>query len=415
MLDLAAAAVKGLGYAAALGAVGITLAQNSLAGFGGALAPGPRRLVRAAGALLAISACYSAFLYFLRLGGEADAAILGALFLSPLGAALALQLVGGLWLALAPGRPAAFVAALLILAAFGTVGHSAARGLPSSLSVVVHVCAAAWWFGGLWLLLSAARRSTPDEFVALVSRFSRQAIWVVLILLAAALLTAALILEFRFDLGLAYERGLLAKAGLTALLLLLAGVNKFVLTPRLASSDRALPWLRRAILAELGLFVGIMGATAFLTTYLSPHEDHDGVHAEAGAPQVDGPIAVYSPWAPAMPGGAGTGGGYMTLVNNQPFADRLVAARSEWAEHVTLHRSSMDGNISRMRDIESLAIPAGGRITLAPGSYHLMFTGLYAPFVEGDVVPITLVFERAGEVNVTLAVGPIGGMPDHSH
>jgi len=69
----------------------------------------------------------------------------------------------------------------------------------------------------------------------------------------------------------------------------------------------------------------------------------------------------------------------------------------------------MDGNVMRMREVEKgLEIPAGGSVTLAPGGFHLMMTGLKGPLKQGTSVPLTLVFEKAGRIDVELAVEAIG-------
>jgi copper(I)-binding protein len=53
-------------------------------------------------------------------------------------------------------------------------------------------------------------------------------------------------------------------------------------------------------------------------------------------------------------------------------------------------------------------VPAGATVTLAPGGLHLMFMGLTAPFVEGESVPVTLKFEKAGEVTLDLSISGVG-------
>jgi copper transport protein len=417
MLEALAAIIKGLGYAAALTAAGTTLAQLTLARGIAMPTHSLSGLIRWAGLALAVATAGTAFVVFLRLGAQADPETLGAIFQSPLGAALGLQLAGGLWLAFAAHRPVALIGALAILIAFGVVGHSASRGIPASATVVLHVTAAAWWIGGLWALL-LARRSLPDvTFVQLVGRFSRQAVWIVALLLLAATATAALILDVRFDLARAYDRGLLAKLGLTLALLALAGFNKLVLSPRLLSQPSAGSSLQRTVMAELLLFSAIMATTAFVTTFLSPHNANERTPQRGGQAEVRGPITVTQPWAPATPKGAATGAGYMTIVNNQPVADHLVSASSPWAERVTLHRSTTVGNVARMREVARLGFPVQGRIVMEPGGLHLMFTGLYAPFVAGDTVPLTLLFENAGPITVQLSVQPLGNRPaaEHGH
>ena len=269
MLELLSALVKALSYAAALSGAGSVLARATLLR-GMQSPPDLNTLIRMTGAGLALCVCGSFLLLVLRLGVGLDPATLGAVFLSPLGAALALQFAGGLWLIATAGRRSAIIAALLILPAFGVVGHSASHGLMASSSVVLHVTAAAWWLGGLWTLLLASQLLAPDAFAAVVSRFSRQAIQVVAVLIMGALLTAALLLEFRVDPASHYDRGLLAKGGLTLLLLVLAGFNRLILSPGLATGQRSVGWLRCTIAAELILFACIVSVTTWLTTWQSP-------------------------------------------------------------------------------------------------------------------------------------------------
>ncbi|MFM1886340.1 MAG: hypothetical protein RL026_1497 [Pseudomonadota bacterium] len=408
MLELLTAGLRALTHAAALGSAGAVLARSTLQ------IPTPTdqsldRPIRIAGLVLVLCTAVYALVYVTRLGGGADLSALRAVMLSPLGAALALQFIGGLWLALRSSQPSAFGGALLILLAYGIAGHSAQRGLLTSFTVLLHVAAAAWWLGGL-LVLRLAQRHMPTMFPEIVGRFSRQAIWIVLLLLSAALVTATLLLEFRLDLNSAYVRGLLAKATFTLALLAFAGANKLLLAPRLPTSQDSAWWLQGSIRAELVLLGCVIAVTAWLTTWHSPHET---IHSRQQLPV--GPIEVIDAWAPEMPGGVGSGAGYMTLVNHQSVADRLIEVSSPWAERVTLHESKLVGDISRMRGLVAVDVPAQGRAILAQGATHLMFTGLYAPFVAGDVVPIVLVFEKAGRVELSLTVRPANGISPHEH
>lgn len=409
MLELVSAILKGLGYAAAFSGAGAVLAGTTLQ-TGPHSVPGVNGLIRFAGGALAICAVLMAAIYVRRLGGDLDTAMIRAMVLSPLGAAIGLQLGGGLLIAVAPARRSALLGAVAILLAFGVIGHAPTRGLLSAVTVTLHVTAAAWWLGGLWLLVLAGR--IPDgRFAPLLETFSKQAIWLVASLVLAGLATAAMLLEFGPDFARTYDQGLLAKAAITLSLLAFAATNRLVLAPRIATDDAALGMLRWTIRSEVCLFACIFAVTAWLTTWQSPHAAVHGKHDV----QVVGPITIIDPWAPAMPGGLGTGAGYMVIVNNQVSDDRLLSASSPWAEHVSLHVTSMDGNISRMSDLDALPVPAHGQAEFSQGHNHLMFTGLYAPFVAGDVVPVTLKFERAGKVQVTLRVKPLGDVITGSH
>ncbi len=126
-------------------------------------------------------------------------------------------------------------------------------------------------------------------------------------------------------------------------------------------------------------------------------------------------LEVAHPWARATPPSAPAGGGFLTITNTGSTPDRLVSARSPVANLVQVHEMKMDGSVMRMREVENgLEIPAGKSVTLAPGGYHLMMMGLKAPLKQGTQVPVTLVFEKAGPLDVELNVEGLGAtQPTH--
>jgi periplasmic copper chaperone A len=122
-----------------------------------------------------------------------------------------------------------------------------------------------------------------------------------------------------------------------------------------------------------------------------------------------GDIDIKQAWSRATPKGAQVAGGYLTIENNGITADRLVSATSPAAAKVEIHEMTTLNGIMVMRPVEDgLAIPPEGRTALAPGSNHLMFTGISAPFHEGQRIAATLTFEKAGTIDVTFDVGSVG-------
>jgi copper(I)-binding protein len=97
--------------------------------------------------------------------------------------------------------------------------------------------------------------------------------------------------------------------------------------------------------------------------------------------------------------------GYMVVRNKAPAADRLLGASSPAARKVETHVTVRDGDIMRMREVQGYEIPAGGAFELKPGGPHLMFIDVRKPFAEGETVPVTLRFEKAGEKKVEFRVG----------
>lgn len=133
-----------------------------------------------------------------------------------------------------------------------------------------------------------------------------------------------------------------------------------------------------------------------------------------------GDMTIDHPWSRATPAGAKVAGGYLVLHNEGTAPDRLVAVTSEIAGKAEIHEMAVDSNsVMTMRPLaDGLEIPAGGEVALKPGSFHIMFMALKQPVREGEKFAATLIFEKAGSVQVEFAVGPIGGdggQPDHTN
>lgn len=135
-----------------------------------------------------------------------------------------------------------------------------------------------------------------------------------------------------------------------------------------------------------------------------------------------GSIKIDTPWTRATPGGAKAGGGYATITNTGSEPDRLVAASTDVSARVEVHEMGMTEGVMRMRELEGgLELPPGETVKLEPGGYHIMFMGLNAPLKKGEMVAVTLQFEKAGEIEVMMPIAPIGaktpdgeGGMDHS-
>ena len=125
--------------------------------------------------------------------------------------------------------------------------------------------------------------------------------------------------------------------------------------------------------------------------------------AAAGGAAAKSAITISQAWT--RPATAGmNGAGYLTIANPAPFPDRLLSAASPAAAKVSLHQSRQSGTVMIMVDVPALRIPARGRVSLAPGGYHLMLEHLTQPLRVGDHVPVTLTFDRAGVVRARLEV-----------
>ncbi len=122
-----------------------------------------------------------------------------------------------------------------------------------------------------------------------------------------------------------------------------------------------------------------------------------------------GPLKIGQPWARATPKGASVGGGYLTITNTGSEPDRLVGGSSPVAKEFELHQMSMDRGIMKMRPVDGgLEIAPGKTVTFSPSGYHIMFVGLQQQMKQGEKVPATLEFAKAGKVQVEFTVESLG-------
>lgn len=126
-----------------------------------------------------------------------------------------------------------------------------------------------------------------------------------------------------------------------------------------------------------------------------------------------GEIMIHQPWARASLGNAPNSAAYMTLETAGEEPDRLVASSSPVAEQAALHIHVMDGGVARMRPVDAVEVAPGAPTVLAPGGLHIMLIGLRQKLAPGDSVPLTLVFEQAGEITIEAPVRGMAGMSGH--
>ena len=128
---------------------------------------------------------------------------------------------------------------------------------------------------------------------------------------------------------------------------------------------------------------------------------------------IKGTIEVRHPWTRATPPGAEVAAGYLEIRNTGREPDRVIGASSPAAERVEMHVTASEKGVMKMREVTSFEAPARKRLVMRPDGTHLMIVGLRKPFVKGQRIPLTLRFERAGDVRVEMEVQPGGSKKPH--
>ena len=111
------------------------------------------------------------------------------------------------------------------------------------------------------------------------------------------------------------------------------------------------------------------------------------------------------------------GAAYMRIMNHSDESDHLLGVQSDIAKKTELHShlENDNGVMKMVRIDEGIKIGPMKDHSLAPGGEHIMFMGLKEPFETGIIIPITLLFEKAGEVAIEIIVDQDRKEKKHSH
>jgi periplasmic copper chaperone A len=122
-----------------------------------------------------------------------------------------------------------------------------------------------------------------------------------------------------------------------------------------------------------------------------------------------GNIQIGNPWTRATPKGADVAGGYMKITNKGSVPDSLIGGSSAAADRFEVHEMSMVDGVMKMRPLaKGLEVKPGETVELKPGSFHIMLMGLKQPLEKGRKVKGTLIFEKAGKVDIEYTVEALG-------
>lgn len=132
-----------------------------------------------------------------------------------------------------------------------------------------------------------------------------------------------------------------------------------------------------------------------------------------------GELEIAHPWSQELPPNAPTVAAYFIIHNGGKTADRLLSVDSPIASKAELHEHVMQGDLMKMQQVPNVAIPAGENVTFAPMAYHVMLMNPSdrSLLTDGKRFPLTMHFEKAGDVTVEVAVQkkPPQDMPEHAH
>jgi copper(I)-binding protein len=134
----------------------------------------------------------------------------------------------------------------------------------------------------------------------------------------------------------------------------------------------------------------------------------DAAWAE-GREYLAGQIKIVAPWTRATPESSKVAGGFMTLINTGSEPDRLIAGSTQVSASLEIHEMHIVNGVAMMRQVNpGISLKPGAHVVLKPFAHHLMLIDLKQPLQAGQKIKGTLVFEKAGPVEIDYVVVPMG-------
>ena len=126
------------------------------------------------------------------------------------------------------------------------------------------------------------------------------------------------------------------------------------------------------------------------------------------------PIVISQAQARASVGKMPNSAAFLQIENRGKNDDALLSASSPAAERVEIHSMNMEGDVMKMRAVDSVDLKAENTISMKPGQGpHVMLFGLKKPLKAGDKFPMTLNFRKAGAVEVSVEVMDMAAHSKH--
>ncbi|RUA05922.1 MAG: copper chaperone PCu(A)C [Gammaproteobacteria bacterium] len=133
--------------------------------------------------------------------------------------------------------------------------------------------------------------------------------------------------------------------------------------------------------------------------------------------QANADIIVYDPWIRSAPVNAPVLGVFMQIDNQTDKDIKLLAAYAQGYQRVEIHRTVNDDGLMKMVKQLFAPIPAGERLILKPGSWHMMLIKPKKVPDIGSTVAVKLEFDNGTvqTVNAQVKSGKKMHMNNHEH
>ncbi|WP_104401709.1 copper chaperone PCu(A)C [Vibrio penaeicida] len=126
-------------------------------------------------------------------------------------------------------------------------------------------------------------------------------------------------------------------------------------------------------------------------------------------------LMIHEPYVRATPPNAPTSAAFMHIMNSSDKDRAIVSATTPAAGRVELHTVITEGEVMKMRQVDTIEIPANGDVSLKPGGLHIMLFDLKQALKEGESVDINLTFANGDKKTVKAPIKKVMSGMKHKH
>ena len=128
-------------------------------------------------------------------------------------------------------------------------------------------------------------------------------------------------------------------------------------------------------------------------------------------------VKVSKAWTRATAPGQDSASVQLTITSKKDAT--LIGVASGSAQSGEIHSMVMEGDVMKMRALESLPLPAKTPVTLGSDGNHLMLVGLKNPLKAGRKLPFALTVKfadgRTSVIRVLAVIKPLETTGDEGH
>lgn len=115
-------------------------------------------------------------------------------------------------------------------------------------------------------------------------------------------------------------------------------------------------------------------------------------------------LAIEGAWIAEAPPSSKVNVAYMEISNSADQVAKIVSASSENFTRISFHQTQQENDMAKMQHMDTLTIPAKGKLVLEAGSHHIMLFNPVKKLKAGDQVNLDLKLDNGDTIKIAVPV-----------